>query len=42
MEGEIVFGTLLQRFQRMALAAEPRWRPNPDFRGLETLIVDVA
>jgi cytochrome P450 len=42
LEGEIVFATLLRRFPRLELAAEPRWRPNPDFRGLETLIVDLA
>jgi hypothetical protein len=38
---EIVVGTLLRRFSRVELVAEPRWRPNPDFRGLETLIVAI-
>jgi cytochrome P450 len=42
LEGEIVFGTLPRRFSRLELAAEPRWRPNPDFRGLESLVVDAT
>jgi cytochrome P450 len=42
LEGEIVFGALLRRFPRLELAAEPRWGQNPDFRGLESLVVDVA
>jgi cytochrome P450 len=42
LEGEIVFGTLLRRFGWLELVEPPRWRPNPDFRGLEALIVEAS
>ena len=38
MEGQIAFGTLLNRLRNIALEPVPlRWRYNTTFRGLEAL-----
>jgi pimeloyl-[acyl-carrier protein] synthase len=39
LEAGIALAALLDRYPRLDLAAEPAWRDNPDFRGLETLCV---
>jgi len=39
LELELSFGTLLRRLPRMALAAEPAWKPTYILRGLEALHV---
>ncbi|MGH8972701.1 MAG: cytochrome P450 [Acidimicrobiia bacterium] len=39
MEAQLVFAGLRQRFSRLDLAAEPRWRPGLALRGLDTLRV---
>lgn len=41
MEGHEAFGALLARFPQIELAAEPRFKPNPHFRGLEGLEIEV-
>jgi hypothetical protein len=39
VEGEVVFGRMLDRFGRIELAAEPVWRQSVTLRGLEHLHV---
>jgi cytochrome P450 len=39
LEGEIVFGRLLERFGSIELAAQPAWRQSVTLRGLESLPV---
>lgn len=39
LEGEVVFGRMLERFPRMVLAEEPTWRQSITLRGVESLRV---
>jgi cytochrome P450 len=39
VEGRIAIATVLERLQGLALAEEPQWNPNAQFRGLEALHV---
>jgi cytochrome P450 len=41
VELEISFGTLLRRFPKMELLAEPEWKPNYIIRGLKELRVSI-
>jgi len=41
MEGHEALGALLDRFPGIELAAAPRFKPNPHFRGLEGLEIEV-
>lgn len=41
VEGQVVFGRLVERFPDIELAAEPRYRPSVTMRGLEALHVQL-